>query len=254
VAELHVQHEGPEEAPALLLVHGFLSSNLQWAPNFDALCREFRLAAAELWGHGGSAAPRDPQLYTTAGYAAQFERLRAELGVERWLVCGQSFGAGIAIQYALKHPESVRGLIVTNSRSAFSNVARDSRSSGDLERWESTDFRTLPFHPVHAKRFPEALKQRMVAAADRVEAYAVWQAMQSTAPALSCRDVAGQIETPMLLVNGRFEKVFQPDREFAAREVPGIEVLDLDAGHSVNIEAAAPFNEAVIDFSARCAS
>lgn len=249
--KLNVEIEGASDAPALLLVHGFLSSNLQWEPNRAGLRGAFRLVAAELWGHGASPAPRDPALYTVEAYAAQLEALRAELGVDRWWVCGQSFGAGIAIRYALAHRSAVRGLVVTNSRSAFSDVAREAAASGDLERWEAADLRALPFHPVHARRFPDDLKRRMVAAADRVAPYAIWQALQSTAPALSCRDVAARIGFPMLLVNGRFEKVFQPDRDYAAAAIPGLEVVDLDAGHSVNVEAPAAFDAAVRDFAAR---
>ena len=68
---------------------------------------------------------------------------------------------------------------------------------------------------------------------------------------MCCRDEAHDLAVPTLLVNGRFEKVFQPDRDFAAATIPGIEIVDLDAGHSVNIEAAAGFDRAVTDFAAR---
>ena len=54
---------------------------------------------------------------------------------------------------------------------------------------------------------------------------------------------------PSLLVNGRWESRFQPDRDFAARTIPGIRVVDLEAGHSVNIEAAPGFEEALLAFA-----
>jgi pimeloyl-ACP methyl ester carboxylesterase len=246
---LNFEVAGDEALPALLLVHGFLSCNLQWAPNRAGLGDHFRLVMAELWGHGKSPTPRKPELYRIDHYVTEFERIRREIGVERWFVCGQSFGAGLAIRYALAHPESVRGLIVTNSRSALNDVSGDAATLGGLAEWEALDSRRLPFHPCHAKRFPADLKARMETAADAVPGYALWQATSTTAGELSCRKIAADITAPTLLVNGRFEKIFQPDRDFAAATIPGIEIVDLDAGHSVNIEAQNAFDDALIQFA-----
>ena len=51
-ASLAFELVGLGERPPLLLLHGFMSSNLQWEPNRETLGRHFRLIAAELWGHG----------------------------------------------------------------------------------------------------------------------------------------------------------------------------------------------------------
>ncbi|MDJ0850925.1 MAG: alpha/beta fold hydrolase [Myxococcota bacterium] len=248
---LHVELDGNPERPPLLLLHGFLSSNVQWSLNREGLGRHFRLALAEIWGHGKSPAPREPGAYRVERYVEEMEHIRRSLDAERWLVCGQSFGAGIAIRYALAHPEATRGLIVTNSRSAFNDVSQEARGSGDPAVWECIDLRSLPQHPCHARRFPPTLKAEMEVAADAVDRFALWHAGATTAAELSCRQVAADIAVPTLLVNGRFEKSFQADREFAAATVPGIEVVDLDAGHSVNIEAAEGFDGAVADFARR---
>jgi len=248
---LHFERDGDESKPALLLLHGFLSSNLQWAPNRERLSQCFQLIAVELWGHGATPAPPDPARYRVASYVDELERIRATLGIERWLVCGQSFGAGIAIQYALACAGAVSGLAIANSRSALNTVGDAGRESSSLEAWERTDPRSLPFHPCHAKRFPARLKARMERAADAVPAMAIWQATATTAPELSCRGLVEKLQTPTLLLNGRFEKSFQADRDFAAAKIPGIEIVDLDAGHSVNIEAAADFDAALIAFGAR---
>ena len=61
---LHYEVDGSAGKPALLLLHGILSSNLQWEPNRAALSEHFRLVSVELWGHGKSPAPEDPERYT----------------------------------------------------------------------------------------------------------------------------------------------------------------------------------------------
>jgi pimeloyl-ACP methyl ester carboxylesterase len=248
---LHVEVEGDEARPALLLIHGFMSCNLQWSRNCERLREHFLLVAVELWGHGGSPNPSDPARYAVEGYVEEFERIRERVGAERWYVCGQSFGAGIAIRYALVHPDRVAGLAITNSRSALNDVSGDAGRVGGLDAWKALDPRALPYHPCHAKRFPSELKTRMEATADAIPRDALWHATVTTARGLSCRRVAAELAVPTLLVNGRFERSFQPDRDFAARSIPQLEVVDLDAGHSVNIEAPEAFDRALIDFAAR---
>jgi pimeloyl-ACP methyl ester carboxylesterase len=248
---LHFEVEGDASLPALALVHGFLSSRLQWSCNRERLREHFRLVAVELWGHGKSPTPLAPEAYRVERYVEELERIRSSLDARRWLVCGQSFGAGIAIRYALAHPEATRGLVVTNSRSAFNDVAEEAGGSGDLAAWQALDLRSLPLHPCHARRFPAQLKARMEAEADATSRRALWQATASTASGTCCRELAAGIAVPTLLVNGRFEKRFQPDRDFAASRIPDVEVVDLDAGHSVNIEAAEAFDAALIAFARR---
>ena len=242
---------GDADKPALLLLHGFLSSNLQWEPNRERLLERFRLIEVELWGHGEAPAPEEPAFYAIGRYADEFERMRADLGVERWIVCGQSFGAGIVIRYALDHPDSVSGLVITNSRSALNTAAPDDGGGrGRVEDWDTIDLRELPFHPCHAKRFPAEFRERMEKAVDGIPRHAIAHGSAVTGPDLSCRQRAHTLRVPTLLINGRFEKAFQADRDWAAATIPGIEIVDLDAGHSVNVEAPDGFVDAVVTFAA----
>ncbi|MDX2357435.1 prolyl aminopeptidase [Dietzia sp. PP-33] len=54
----------------------------------------------------------DLAVNTTWLLVADLERLRAALGVERWLVFGGSWGTTLALAYAQEHPEHVRGLVL----------------------------------------------------------------------------------------------------------------------------------------------
>jgi len=49
---------------------------------------------------------------TTWDLVADIERLRAHLGIERWLVFGGSWGSTLALAYAETHPEAVTGLVL----------------------------------------------------------------------------------------------------------------------------------------------
>ncbi len=49
---------------------------------------------------------------TTAHLIADMERLRAKLGIERWLLFGGSWGSTLALTYSEAHPHAVLGLIL----------------------------------------------------------------------------------------------------------------------------------------------
>lgn len=56
---------------------------------------------------------------TTPHLAADMERLRAHLGIDRWLVYGNSWGTTLALSYAQRHPERVSEIVplaVTTTR------------------------------------------------------------------------------------------------------------------------------------------
>ena len=109
----------PGNGPFLLLVHGILSGRSLWKPNLAALSAVSHPVVVELWGHGGSPSPDEGACYRPEAYVRAFDELRAELGAERWLVCGQSFGAALTLRYALDHPERVVAQVFTNSASAL---------------------------------------------------------------------------------------------------------------------------------------
>ena len=75
---------------------------------------------------------------TTHALVTDIEALRLHLGVERWLVCGMSWGTTLALAYVQAHPERVSGVIlsaVTMTTSA--EVAWVTEAMGRIfpERW-----------------------------------------------------------------------------------------------------------------------
>jgi 2-succinyl-6-hydroxy-2,4-cyclohexadiene-1-carboxylate synthase len=255
---LHVERHDDGEGPYLLLVHGFLSSRAQWRVNLEGLKRFCRPVVIELWGHGRSPVPDDPAAYEVDNYAQMFEEIRAELGAERWFVCGQSFGAGLTMNYALRHPDRVIGQVFTNSLSALSPA--DALGTRE-EHWARADaleaggiaaIEALPFHPRFATRFPGAITQEMLDDAARASPSGVANGVRITLPRLSMLDRLPGTKVPTLLVQGLWEKRFQPLAATGMAALPVMKLVALEGGHSINIEAAEAFNAAVADFVAGC--
>ena len=62
------------------------------------------------------------------------------------------------------------------------------------------------------------------------------------------RERVGENDAPALLVVGEREERFASHRRFAEENMPRLQVLGLDAGHAVNLQAAHEFNVAVEEF------
>jgi 2-succinyl-6-hydroxy-2,4-cyclohexadiene-1-carboxylate synthase len=243
---------GNPEAPALLLLHGFMSSNAQWLLNIEALSRDYFLVLVELWGHGESDLPEDLDRYSVAGYVSEFERIREELGVEGWGLIGQSYGAGLMVHYALSEPGRCNAVVVTNSRSAFGQLANEEGEQNSPDQQDSsdhTDFdsRKLPYHPIHSRRLPVHVKEALIESADAITAAAIKHG-GSLGSDLNCIELLGDLEPPLLITNGIYEKSFQPELELLLSRHPELEIVNLEGGHSINIEAAESFNQAVLTF------
>jgi pimeloyl-ACP methyl ester carboxylesterase len=252
-ARLHHESAGGD-GPYMLLLHGMLSSRLQWAPNLAALSTRSRPVLLELWGHGRSPTPALDADYSVEAYVAEFERIRALMGAPDVVMAGQSFGAGLAMHYAIRHPQRVRAVVITNSISAFNDPhdaalrqARE-RMAGEVEAGGLTAIRALPIHPRNAKRLPEDLREQLVAAADAVDPAAVARSIRLTAPQASVAGLMHRIVCPVLLVNGRHETRFQGYRDIVAAGIAHCEVADVPAGHAVNLEDAMAFDRAVLAF------
>ena len=250
--ELNVEVAGNPEGPPVMLLHGFMSSNAQWMANTGALGEHLHLHMIELPGHGASPVPADDDGYRPDAILSAIERVRADAGVESWWVIGQSLGGAVAIRYVLDHTHRARGLVFTNSRAAFGIARRrpkDGASAAPRDR-QITNLRDMPMHPINAKRFPADIKEAMVAAADAMDPAA---AMGITRFRNAWRSVDrfGELAVPALLVNGRWESAFQECVPTATEHIPDLRLVELEGGHSINVEQAEGFDEAVLGFVRR---
>jgi proline iminopeptidase len=96
----------------LLFIHGGPGGGSQphhrrfYDPSF------WRIVLYDQRGAGRSTPSAELVDNTTAHLVADIERLRAHLGIDRWLLFGGSWGSTLALAYAQAHPERVLGLVL----------------------------------------------------------------------------------------------------------------------------------------------
>jgi 2-succinyl-6-hydroxy-2,4-cyclohexadiene-1-carboxylate synthase len=255
---LHFDVHGVQ-GPAILMVHGMLSSRSQWIPNVDAFTAAgYRPVVVELLGHGRSPSPDEPSRYEPAHYLREFEAIRESLGLERWYVIGQSLGAGLTLRYAVEHPGRVIAQVFTNSNSALAGGDFEARvrsgtqrTFAEVERRGRAVLEENRLNPAKSRSIPEHIRSAMAADFELHDPRGFAMTGLHTTVHSPVRDVIGRNTVPVLLVAGMREEHFRPAVEWARANIPLLEVCETGAGHAVNIQAADEFNSAVVEFFGR---
>jgi pimeloyl-ACP methyl ester carboxylesterase len=106
---------GPQDVPALLLLHGFPTSSHMFRNLIPALADRYHVVAPDYPGFGQSDMPdRRAFAYTFERFAGLVDGLLGHLGVTRYAMYVMDYGAPVGWRLALKHPDRVTGLIIQN--------------------------------------------------------------------------------------------------------------------------------------------
>lgn len=121
---VHIEQAGSGEP--VILLHGFGASTYSWRKVMPALAGAFRVVAIDLNGFGYTQRPRAFESYTREGQAGLVLRVLDALGIRSAHLVGHSYGGGLSLFLASRHPERVRSLVLVDSSAP--TYANDRRS------------------------------------------------------------------------------------------------------------------------------
>lgn len=111
---VHYLMAGTAGSPVVLLHGGGLdSARLTYDPTIPDISADHRVFAPDWPGFGESPAPPEP--WDLSRYETFLGRLVDRLGLERVSLVGLSLGGGLALGFALHHPERVDRLVLVDS-------------------------------------------------------------------------------------------------------------------------------------------
>jgi fatty-acid peroxygenase len=263
---LHYLESG--SGPPLVLLHG----NAVTAEDFvvsgllDALAAEHRVIAFDRPGYGYSERPRGAP-WTARAQARLLLAALEQLGVDRFVVAGHSWGAFVAAQMALERPDSARGLVLISGylrptlrpdAAAISLPAAP--LLGDLLRWTAAPWVSALMAPAILRRvfapapvperfrrdFPIALSLRP----GQIRASAAEAALLG-AEAVGLRKRLARLGAPVMIIVGRDDRLVSARHhsQWLARRLAGAELLVIEgAGHMVHHSAATEVTRAMLGF------
>ncbi len=112
---LNVAVAGPEDAPPVILLHGFPESHRTWRGVAPLLEDSFRLIMPDQRGFAGSDRPLDVDEYETDKLIGDIFALAEALGVERFALVGHDWGGAIAWPAAMRNDPRLTKLAIINA-------------------------------------------------------------------------------------------------------------------------------------------
>lgn len=133
---VHLRDEGPKDAPVIMLLHGSNADLHTWEPWVQALKGQYRVIRFDQVGHGLTG-PDPKHDYSRRNYVEDILQVADALGLERFILGGNSMGGKHAMAFAVAHPDRLTGLVLVDG-SGGPMLKRDkkedegSRSSGNI--------------------------------------------------------------------------------------------------------------------------
>lgn len=117
---------GPRDAPAILLLHGFPTSSQMFRNLIPALADRYRVIAPDYPGFGHSSMPdRESFSYTFDGLAKVIDQFTEKVGLTRYAIYVQDYGAPIGYRLAAAHPDRISAIIVQNGNAYDEGIDND---------------------------------------------------------------------------------------------------------------------------------
>jgi 3-oxoadipate enol-lactonase len=246
---IHVEIEGPEDAPVLVLSNSLGTTHTMWEPQVAAFTQHFRLVRFDRRGHGKSGVPQGP--YTMERLGRDVLAILDGLALTKVNWCGLSMGGMEGMWLGANAPERFERLVLCNTSSYFldkkmwNDRLRFAREKGlavlagpNMERWFTQGFRER--NPAAIARMTEMF------VATPLDGYiACGEAVRD----MDHRALLPKIAVPTLVVAGRHDPATTLDAgEYIRDHIPGAAFAVLDAAHISNVEQPEQFTNAVLKF------
>ena len=235
---VHYRDQGPRDARTVVLVHGFSASLHAWEPWVQRLDRDYRVVSLDLPGHGLTRAP-DGYVTSSDANVAVVDQVVTRLGVQHFVLGGNSMGGGVAWNYALAHPEKLDGLVLVDAAgwpSAKRNsggpvvfkllanpVGRSLLRNLDPRLMAESGLKQAYYDP---KLVTPAVVDRYVDLARAPGHRAILTTQRPSSKAPTTPQTFAAIHTPTLVMTGEQDEVIAAENsESLAKAIPGAKLI-----------------------------
>lgn len=253
-AELYYEVQG--SGPPLLLIHAGVADSRMWQSQVEAFASRFTTIRFDMRGFGRSEVPPGP-----FRYGEDVAGLLDYLGVSQTAVVANSFGAQVAVDFALDYPEQVTALILgapavrgeepsTRIRS-FWTEEEEALERGDLQAAVELNLRLWVDGPQRQPQDVDASVRELVGEMQRrAFEIAVPDDVEETTPDESVLEQLAELHVPTLIIVGALDL---EEKETLADDLVALmpdarKLVIQDAAHMMNMEKPQVFNRAVLSF------
>ncbi|HEX2653191.1 MAG TPA: 3-oxoadipate enol-lactonase [Xanthobacteraceae bacterium] len=246
---LHVEVQGPEDAPVLMLSNSLGTTLHMWDDQVPVFTKEFRLVRYDRRGHGKSGVPKGPYSMERLGRDAL--AIMDGLGLKKVHWCGLSMGGMVGMWLGANAPQRIDKLILSNTSAYYAdkgpwndriNLVRDKGLSAIADRVMQLWF-TADFHERAPKKVAD-MKEMVLATP--LEGYiACCEAVRD----MDHREIIKSITARTLIIAGRHDMATTVENaSFIRSRIPGAALTVFDAAHISNVEQPHDYVDTVLGF------
>jgi 3-oxoadipate enol-lactonase len=246
---IHVEVEGRDDAPALMLSNSLGTNLSMWDPQAKAFAKEFRLIRYDRRGHGQSGAPKGP--YNMERLGRDVLAVLDALKIEKTHWCGLSMGGMVGQWLGANAPGRMGRMILSNNACYYADkeiwngrikLLREKGLpaivGGTMERW---------FTPGFRERSPQTIEQMsQMLLSTPLEGYiGCGEAVRD----MDHREILARIKAPVLIIAGKHDPATTVENaEYIRDRVAGSKLAVLDAAHISNVEQPEIYTKTALDF------
>ncbi len=132
---------GNPEHPVLVLLHGTPSSSVMYQELMELLLDDFYLIAPDYPAHGYSdSPPASTYRYTFENISMTIRQLLSLLGIEKYSLYMQDYGAPVGFRMAVAAPQKIDRLIIQNANAYLEGFPQAQDNQGVLQTyWRTRD-------------------------------------------------------------------------------------------------------------------
>lgn len=238
----------------VIFIHAFPLDQRMWDEQVEALRDRCRVITFDVRGLGRSVSGEAET--TISGMAADARGLMNWLSIDGAVIVGLSMGGYIAMAFYRDYPESVRALVLSNTRATADTDEGRERRMKSAERAEregasaiADDMTPVAFASATLETRPDIVR-RMRRMIEENSPRGLAAAQRAMALRRDSTDLVSRIDFPVLIIAGSDDKLTPvAEMESLSRLIPTarLEVIQ-SAGHLSNLEQPAEFNRLLKDF------
>ncbi len=251
--------------PSLVFIHGFPFDRRMWERQVRLFKQTNRVVTIDLAGFGDSrlrSSAADGGEYSMANLSDQCCECLDRAGiVEPVVLCGLSMGGYVALEFWHRHPDRLRGLVLSNTRAAADSpeVAANRMGIASKVLEVGTETVVMPMLEKLLSRHTREEHPEIVASLASMMVSVKPETIEAAQTAMAHRrdfqDLLEKIKIPCLVIAGEDDIITPPaEMERMAARLPNADFVVIPkVGHMTPIESEVAFNKSLEQFLiARC--
>ena len=246
--------EGPDEAPVIILIHGFPFNKSMWNKQVEVLIENYRVISYDIRGHGKSDPGTDD--FSIGLFVDDLIGLMDFLNIQKAMLCGLSMGGYIALNAVENFPKRFNALILCDTTcTADTPEIKEKRTMAieNIEKYGVEQYANESIRNLFALETFITSKEKTIVIKEMIMKTSV-QTLSATLLALAARKETcsklNKIKIPVLILVGEEDKITPPSAAtFMHKNIQGSKLHIIEhAAHLSNIENTYEFNEHLMKF------